>query len=100
MAEELKASAMTAEVQWAPRETNEEADALGDLRFAGFSAECRVAVSIPDIRCHIFDQALRWSAEFETQAKANGERHGPLRRCVKRSRQKKPEERLRVRDPW
>ena len=38
--EELKARAMTAKVQWAPRETNEEADALSNLQFAGSSAEC------------------------------------------------------------
>ena len=100
MSEELKAGAMTAEVQWAPRERNQEADALSNLQFAEFSAECRVAVSIPDIRWHIFDQALQWGAEFETQARANWERHGPLRRCLKSGRRKKPEERLRLRDLW
>ena len=96
MSEELTARAMTAEVRWAPRETNEEADALSNLQFA----ECRVAVSIPDIRWHIFDQALQWGAEFEIQARANRQRRGPLRRCLKRRRHKKPEERLRLRDPW
>ena len=100
MSEELKARAMTAEVQWAPRETNEEADALSNLQFVGFSAECRVAVSIPDIRWHIFRSSSPAGAEFEIQARANRERHGPLRRCLKRERHKKPEERLRLRDPW
>ena len=81
MSEELKARAMTAEVRWAPRETNEEADA-------------------PNIRWHISDQVLQWGAEFETQAWANWERHGPLRRCLKRERHKKLEEQLCLWDPW
>ena len=96
MSEELKARAMTAEVQWAPGETNEEADASSNLQFAGFRVECRVAVSIPDIRWHIFDQALQWAQN----SRSNREHHGPLRRCLKRKRHKKLGERLRLRDLW
>ena len=99
MSEVLKARAMTAEVQWAPWETNEEADALSNLQFVGFSAECRVAASIPDTPWQIFDQALQRGAELETQARANRERHGPLMRCFNRERRKKPEKRLRL-SPW
>ena len=100
MAEELKARAMTAKVQWAPRETN-EADALSNLQFAGFSAECRVAVPIPDIRWHIFDQALQRSAEFETQARSNRERPRTMEEVLEEEEtQEAPEDRLRLRDPW
>ena len=86
---------MLAEVNWIPRESNVEADALANLDSSHFSEENRVCVEIASEKWHFLDRALTLGASYiheareRKQSRVDGGRAKKLRDGT-----------LRVRDPW
>ena len=101
LAEEMKGRGLIAEVAWAPRSTNEEADALSRGVTDGFDAALRAEVDLSTASWHIFDAALLWGQAFFDEY---GHRKADVRqdraRPRRRGRKRPAEDRLKVRDPW
>ena len=77
---------------WVPREMNEEADALSNLRFAEFSMDRRIEVDLAKLPFDVLGPLMEQARSFYA---------GVKRRRPKRQKvwgQKKPS--LRERDPW
>ena len=96
--EQLRYSGARLDVRWAPRETNCEADRLTNGDTSGFDPLLRLRVLPPTGGWFILDEALRLGEAAEIEKKRY-RAEGGLRRQVKGKR-KRPEDRLRLKDPW
>ena len=80
-------------LEWLPRSSNQEADALADGRFDGFSPELRIPVDFSRMRWLVLDKLLAAGAAFQRENEGRpvvkGRRPGPRAK----------EDRLRVKDP-
>ena len=95
----LKTKGLQASVQWAPRTANHEADRLANGDTRDFHPEYECVINPVTFPWHILPQALEEGrkAEREYQDFRSSGRD-PQR--GKRQRKRKPEERLRMLDPW
>ena len=101
LSEELKHRGMIAEVNWVPRDANEEADALSRGVTEGFDESRRVHVDPAAVDWHVLPEALRWGEELKADIEAKRVADGPGGARGRRFGRKRPrQERLRVRDPW
>ena len=99
LGEELRHRDMIADVSWAPRDTNEEADALSRGVSDGFDPALRIEVDLATVPWRIFGEALRWGQDLADEVAARRAGGGP--RLQRRPARKRPRgERLRARDPW
>ena len=98
--EQLRHSGVRPDVRWAPREANREADpdrlANGDT--TGFDPALRLRVLPPVDGWFILDEALVLGETAENERRKYQAEAGS-RQQVKGKR-KKPEDRLRLKDPW
>ena len=81
---------------WIPRDVNAEADALSHFKCAGFAAENRVHADLATLPFLVIARLRVDAKDFYGQAcviKA-------AVRGLRRKRAARPEDRLRVRDPW
>ena len=99
LAAHLRKTGIKAEVHWAPRTANREADALANGEVAGFNPERRISIEPDRLSWCVLPEVLalgRQSMEEYEAFKNSGENPG---RCRKEKR-RRAEDRLKVTDPW
>ena len=95
----MKKRSMKVLVDWTPREGNKEADQLANGVVKSFSPELEIKLDQSLIQWEILPDALRMAREADTEYKELKQR-SQLPKRDQRKRKKRPEERLRLRDPW
>ena len=93
---QMKMRCMDLRLAWAPRELNQEADALSNFKFVGFSSEKRCPVDLSSLSFVVLDKMAGEARSFyldERPAAPKCKRGGQPRAA-------KPHERLREVDPW
>ena len=86
-------------VEWVPREGNKEADKLANGNAEDFDPSLRIVVSASTLSWDILPEALEAGGAAERQSQAARERGALPDRC-RRGKRRRPEERLRLKDPW
>jgi len=103
LAEQLRLRQAKLGLQWVPRDQNEEADDLTNLEFRRFRADRRINVDLREIRWLVMDSLMK-SAEAIYQVVKGARdlrREGAPGLAVGGRRgRRRPEERLRAREPW
>ena len=88
-------------LEWVPRDQNEEADALTNEHYAQFDETLRIEVDVMKVKWLVMDKLMGVAEDIYQEVKERrlfqlGER--PVQRVGRGKR--RPEERLRARDPW
>ncbi len=65
LAAQLEHHQMRLNVEWAPRDYNQEADDLSNLRFDGFHPARRLGTRVEDLNFIVLDRLLRHALDFE-----------------------------------
>ena len=99
MAVQLRERAMGLELNWIPREQNEEADALTNGNFAAFSPQHRIEVEISDLPWKILPKMLAAAEEIFTRTQS-ASRAKVMAGTGSRLAQNGKRRPLRVTDPW
>ena len=99
LAEQMRARQARLEVKWAPREVNEEADALTNEDFGGFATEHRVRVDLGNMGWKVLPDMLE-AGKFYYQDLREVREAVARTPGGKRGRRRTTAESLRVRDPW
>ena len=86
-------------VEWTPREGNQEADRLANGDATGFSNSNEVKLDPGHMNWLILDEALELGRQADQEHKLAKERGQLPNRCLKGKR-KRPEDRLKLADPW
>ena len=95
----MKRHKLKANVEWAPREANKEADELANGDVHQFSPALEVKTRAEELDWYILPKVLEIGTRAEeTHLRAN--KAGVLPNRTQKQRKRKPEERLRNRDPW
>ena len=68
-AAQLEARGLDLGLNWVPREVNEEADALSNFRFGGFSEDMRIYLDMADLPFLTLPKLLKVAADFYAHAK-------------------------------
>ena len=96
--ERLPRSGVRPDVRWAPREVNREADRLANGDSSGFNPALRLRVLPPAGGWILLDEAVVLGETAENEKKKFLAEAGSRRQV--RGKRKKPEDRLRLKDPW
>ena len=96
--EQLRRSGVRPDVRWAPREANREADRLANGDSSGFNPALRLRVLPPVGGWILLDEALVLGETAENEKKKFLAEAGSRRQV--RGKRKRPEDRLRLKDPW
>ena len=86
-------------VNWTPRTANREADALANGNTSGFDPELEVKIDDEVLDWILLPQVLAMGKEAEDTFRA-AKSKGELPDKSGKQRRRKPEERLRIADPW
>ena len=93
---QMEMRCMDLRLAWAPRELNQEADALSNFKFVGFSSEKRCPVDLPSLSFVVLGKMAGKARIFYLD-----ERPAALKRKRdEQPRAAKPHEILREVDPW
>ena len=95
----LKHRKLKALVEWTPRESNREADALANGCADGFNPELELKVDCENLQWSILPKALEVEKQAE-EAYRTAKDGGHLPNRAKKERKKRLEDRLRTKDPW
>ena len=95
----MKREGIKASVQWAPRESNREADRLANGDLAGFSPEYRIHVDVGSISWYVLEDALVMGRDAD-RAYEYAKKSGTLPGTTRREKRKRQDERLKFADPW
>ena len=101
LSEQLRAQQTELSLEWVPRDQNEEADELTNEIFQRFDMNRRISVDPLAMKWLIMDQLFKVAEGLYADVRAartaapNAAEAGASRR-----RKRRPEERLRARDPW
>ena len=95
----MKKSSVKAQVEWTPREFNREADALANGDSSQFSPSLELRVEPHTLKWHVLDRALAMGLEAE-KAHDRVRRRGCLPDRTQKQKRRKPEDRLKAKDPW
>ena len=96
--EQLRHSGVRPDVRWTPRNANCEADRLANGDTSGFDPSLRLRVLPPSGGWFILDEALELGEAAAVEKKKYRADFG-RKRQVKEKR-KRPEDKLRIKDPW
>ena len=103
LAEQLRQRQAELGLQWVPRDQNEEADDLTNQEFRRFRGDRRIHINLKEIRWLVMDSLMRSAESIYQEVKGARE----LRRVEApglvgggRRGRRRPEERLRAREPW
>ena len=86
-------------LEWIPRGSNKEADALADGRFEGFDENLRVQAEVSKVRWFVLGGLLRAGAAFQKEAAALAGRRGGTGTGALRGPCRKVRK-LQEREPW
>ena len=95
LAAQLRSRGMGLRLGWAPRDQNEEADALTNGEFGAFAASRRIMIDVETIRWKVLPQMLAVAGSIYDAAKTahSPAPPGPWAPAAKKGK-------LRERDPW
>ena len=99
LAAEMKKNRVKAQVEWTPREFNREADALAKGDTSQFSPELELRLEPHTLKWHVLDRPREMGAIAE-RAHDRTRRSGGLPFRARKQKRRKPEERLKFKDPW
>ena len=99
LAAEMKKSSVKAQVEWTPREFSREADALANGYSSQFSPSLELRVEPHTLKWHVLDRALAMGLEAE-KAHDRVKGRGCLPDRTQKQKRRKPEDRLKAKDPW
>ena len=95
----LKKRKIKALVEWTPRESNKEADALANSVTVDLNPTLKMKVDVDKLHWCLISEALEAGRQAEdAYRKAKEQGHLPNR--AKKERRKRLEDRLRMKDPW
>ena len=89
-AAQMEALGLDLHLQWVPRESNGEADALSNLRFEGFDAKQRIEIDISALPLKVLPGLLKDATDFYAVPRA----------AVPQRRRRGKRKRLRDTEPW
>ena len=98
----LKRMAAKASVEWAPRSTNYEADALANgyqTVTDSFDPSRRIVVDVKTLRWEILPKALSMGKQMEEETE-NARASGISTNRGRKLRRRKQEDRMKMKDPW
>ena len=95
----LKKRKLKALVEWAPRESNRETDALANSVRADFTPDLEMRVDVENLSWCILPDALH-AGRQAGEAFKSAKEQGRLPDRAKKERRKRLEDRLRMKDPW
>ena len=95
----MKKNGIRASVEWAPREGNRKADSLANGNVAGFSPDQKKDILPSQIQWFVLPQALEHRRQAEEIFKCAKE-SGALPVRNRKGRRRRPQDRLRAKDPW
>ena len=96
LAEQLRSRDMERDLAWAPRDQNEEADALTNLHFSEFDPALRVVVDPADIQWLIMNRMMDVAEDLYKQVKA--QQAAPKVYVAVKGKKKK--KKFRENNPW
>ena len=99
LASHMKHEGIKANVRWAPRETNREADRLANGDLSGFDPALRVHIDVKSITWYVLPEAPSVGREAE-QSYEYSKKAGILPGTARREKRKRQNERLKFADPW
>ena len=91
----MKKNRIKAQVEWTPREFNREADTLANVD----RKPVQLRVEPHTLKWHVLDRALEMGLIAE-RAHDRIRRSGGLPDRARKQKRRKPEERLKFKDPW
>ena len=96
---QLEARQAQLDLEWIPREFNQEADDLSNELLHGFDPQLRIPVDPGKMGWLYMDDLMEQGVSFfqEMRRKKGKSSHGAFRKLRLRRRQ---DDKLRVRDPW
>ncbi len=86
------------DLEWVPRDANEEADALSRGVTTGFNPEHRVHLDVKNLPLHVMEPMMRQGQEFQIMKQQR--RAAEHRQSTPKPRAARAGNRLRDRDPW
>ena len=95
----MKRMSMKVVVEWTPRAGNREADHLANGEYSRFSPQNRVNVDLAQMQWDVLPDVLSLGRSAEDDVRRLKESGQCLQRNVKRWK-RKPDERMRLKDPW
>ena len=95
----LKRMAAEASVEWAPRSTNYEADALANGITDGFDPSRIIVVDVKALKWEILPKALSMGKQMEEDTE-NARASGISTNRGRKFRRRKQEDRMKMKDPW
>ena len=98
-ASHMKHEGIKANVRWAPRETNREADRLANGDHAGFDPALRAPIDVERITWYVLPEALSMGREAE-QFCEYSKKAEILPGTARREKRKRQDERLKFAKPW
>ena len=103
LAEQLRARQAELSLQWIPRDQNEEADDLTNSEFRRFRLDRRIPVEVESMKWLVMDSLMRSAEDIYQVVKAARDLRGSAAVSSEsggRRGKRRPEERLRAREPW
>ena len=95
-AAQMEARGLELSLRWAPREVNAEADDLSNFKFGGFDPNLRLHINLADMKFKVLHDLQHGALLFHREVmRAKGPRGNS-----QRTRKMRPQDRLRVSDPW
>ena len=91
--------AAKASVEWAPRSTNYEADALANGITDSFDPSRRIVVDVKTLRWEILPKALSMGNQMEEDT-GNARASGVSTNRGRKLRRRQQEDRMKMKDPW
>ena len=64
LSEELRARRVVLDLDWLPRDENQEADDLGHMKTSGFDDSRRIRGAPEDLKWHVLDEMTKASQEL------------------------------------
>ena len=95
----MEESNLRIELEWTPRESNQEADALSNQNSTGFTEELRVPLSLEDEKWIVLQEMLTQGEIFEKERKAVREQTRVAAQTSSHIR-KGQQTKLKEREPW
>ena len=113
--EQLEARNIWLDLEWVPRDQNEEADALSNMVFTGFDEKKRVEVELADVKWILLDEFMAYGLEFYKHMEALKQKKKEQEVAqledwrdeddeddvhAKKARKRLPTDKLRFTNPW
>ena len=98
LAAQLKSRGMVLDLEWAPRDQNEEADALTNGDFSAFSPSKRIEVKVEDMQWLVLNDLLDSADQIYKEVRTMREKGATPVQASEPGAKKRAT--LRQRDPW